>query len=50
LYKYKQYMNNEKHSMPICFTPDQIKTLELYAKEKGMLNYDQAIEKIIESL
>ena len=29
---------------------DQIKALELYAKKKGMLNYDQAIEKIIESL
>ncbi len=43
-------MNNEEQSMPICFTPDQIKTLELYAKKKGMLDYNQAIEEIIESL
>ncbi len=42
-------MNNEKRSMPVCFTPDQIKTLESYAKKKGMLNYNQAIEEIIGS-
>lgn len=40
-------MNEEKRSMPICFTPDQIKVLEEYAKRKGMLNYSQAIEEII---
>jgi hypothetical protein len=45
-----EYMNNEKRSMPVCFTPDQIKTLESYAKKKGMLNYNQAIEEIMESL
>ena len=27
--------------MPVCFTPDQIKALESYAKKKGMLNYNQ---------
>jgi hypothetical protein len=44
-------MNQEMNrSMPICFTPDQIKILESYAKEKGMLNYNQAIEEIIKSL
>ena len=43
-------MNNEKRSMPVCFTPDQIKILESYAKKKGMLNYNQAIEEIIGSL
>jgi hypothetical protein len=43
-------MNNEKNSMPICFTPDQIKKLEAYARKKGMLNYNQAIEEIIKSL
>jgi len=37
-------MKNEKNSMPICFTPDQIKVLEEYAKKKGILNYNQAIE------
>ena len=45
-----QFMNDEKNSMPICFTPDQIKVLEEYAKERGMLNYNQAIEEIIKSL
>ena len=44
------FMDNEKRSMPICFTPDQIKLLENYAKKKGMLNYNQAIEEIIKSL
>ncbi|MGN6348101.1 MAG: hypothetical protein ACTHJ2_00030 [Candidatus Nitrosocosmicus sp.] len=43
-------MNNVNKSMPICFTPDQLKILESYAKEKGMLNYDQALEEIIKSL
>lgn len=43
-------MNNEKRSMPVCFTPDQIKALESYAKKKGMLNYNQAIEEIIGSI
>ncbi len=44
------FMNNEQRSMPICFTPDQIKVLENYAKKKGMLNYNQAVEEIIKSL
>lgn len=43
-------MNNEERSMPVCFTPEQIHALEVYAKKKGMLNYNQAIEEIIESL
>ncbi len=49
-YKLVICMNNENRSMPICFTPDQIKALEEYAKKKGMLNCNQAIEEIIESL
>ncbi len=40
-------MDKEKRSMPICFTPEQIKILEDYAKEKGMLNYGQVVESII---
>ena len=43
-------MNNEEQSMPVCFTPEQINALEEYAKKKGMLNYNQAIEEIIESI
>lgn len=33
-----------KRTMPICFTPDQLKVVEEYAKKKGMLNASQAIE------
>ena len=43
-------MDNERRSMPICFTPEQIKLLEEYAKNKGMLNSSQAIEHILLSL
>ena len=45
-----KYMNNERRSMPICFTPEQIKLLEDYAKKKGMLNSSQAIEHVILNL
>ena len=34
--------------MPICFTKDQIKMIEEFAKKNGMLNSSQAIEKLIE--
>ncbi len=40
----------EKRSMPVCFTPEQIKILESYAKKKGLINYSQAVEKAIASL
>ncbi|HXG07152.1 MAG TPA: hypothetical protein VNI77_07495 [Nitrososphaera sp.] len=35
---------NDKRTMPVCFTPEQLKTIEEYAKRKGMLNVSQAIE------
>jgi hypothetical protein len=35
-----------KRTMPICFTPDQIKLLEEFAKRNGMLNLSQAIENL----
>jgi hypothetical protein len=34
----------KERTMPICFTPDQLKAIEEYAKKKGMLNASQAIE------
>jgi hypothetical protein len=43
-------MDNERRSMPICLTPEQIKLLEEYAKNNGMLNTSQAIEQILLSL
>ncbi len=35
--------------MPICFTREQVKVLEEYARVKGMLNLSQAVEEIIKS-
>jgi hypothetical protein len=35
-----------KRTMPICFTPDQVKLLEDFAKRNGMLNLSQAIENL----
>ncbi len=43
-------MNNEKRSIPVCFTPDQLKSLESYAKKKGMVDHSQAIEEIAKSI
>ncbi|VFJ12651.1 hypothetical protein [Candidatus Nitrosocosmicus franklandus] len=40
-------MNNQSRTMPVCFTTEQVKLLEKYAKEKGMLNFSQAVEQII---
>jgi hypothetical protein len=37
----------EKRTMPICFTSDQLKLIEEYAKSRGMLNISQAIEDLI---
>jgi hypothetical protein len=37
----------EKRTMPVCFTSDQLKLVEEYAKRKGMLNVSQAIEDLI---
>lgn len=37
---------SDKRTMPICFTPDQLKVVEDYAKRKGMLNASQAIEEL----
>ena len=37
----------EKRSMPVCFTKEQLKKIEAYAKSKGMLNTSQALEDIL---
>lgn len=42
-------MTNKKRSMPICFSTEQIKILEDYAKKRGMTNTSQAVESIISS-
>ena len=37
---------SEKRTIPICLTPEQLRTVEEYAKKKGMLNTSQAIEEL----
>lgn len=37
---------NGERTMPVCFTPEQLKVVEEYAKRKGMLNASQAIEDL----
>ena len=37
-----------KRLMPICFTNEQYKMIEEFAKQQGMLNASQAIEKILD--
>jgi hypothetical protein len=36
----------KERTMPVCFTPDQLKTIEDYARKKGMLSANQAVEEI----
>lgn len=37
----------EKRSMPVCFTEEQHKMIEEFAKKNGMLNTSQALERIL---
>jgi len=37
----------KKRSIPICFTSEEYKKIEEFAKKLGMLNPSQAVEKII---
>ena len=41
-----QYFAMSEKTMPVCFTPEQLKAVEEYAKKKGMLNASQAIEEL----
>jgi hypothetical protein len=36
-----------RRTMPICFSSDQLKLIEEYAKRRGMLNVSQAIEELV---
>jgi hypothetical protein len=38
---------NSEKTMPICFSQEQWKFIENYAKIKGMLNASQAIEDVL---
>ena len=39
-------MQTTERTMPVCFTPEQMKIVVEYAKKKGMLNASQAIEEL----
>jgi hypothetical protein len=41
--------NNSEKTMPICFSQEQLKFIEDYAKTKGMLNASQIIEHILKA-
>lgn len=45
--KYFAMNELEKKTMPICFTADQLKLIEVFSKKRGMVNLVQAIEDII---
>lgn len=38
----------EDRTIPICFTPLQLRLLEGYARIKGLLNPSQVVEDLIE--
>jgi hypothetical protein len=37
----------KERRVPVCFTPEQLKLVEEYAKKKGMLDASQAIEELV---
>lgn len=40
----------QKRTMPVCLTAEQYEKIAAFARENGMLNVDQAIEKILEEI
>lgn len=36
-----------ERTMPVCFTREELKLIEKYARSRGMLNVSQAVEEII---
>jgi hypothetical protein len=45
---YKEYV--KERSMPICFTSEQYDKIKEVAKQKGMLNVSQFVEKALSEL
>ncbi|WKT57686.1 hypothetical protein QVH35_10215 [Candidatus Nitrosotenuis chungbukensis] len=39
-----------KRTMPVCFTAEQYAKIEKIAKEQGMVNASQAIEKLLKEI
>lgn len=42
-------IEQDKRTMPVCFTPEQLRIVEEYARKKGMLNASQALEELARS-
>lgn len=40
----------QERTIPLCFTREQAKILEEYAKARGMLNLSQAVEEILKRI
>ncbi len=38
-----------ERTMPVCFTKEQLKLIEKYAKSKAMVNLSQAVEDVIKN-
>ena len=38
-----------ERTMPICFTAEQYRIIEVYAKSRGMLNTGQALESLLKN-
>ena len=38
-----------ERTMPLCFTKEQLKLIEKYAKARGMVNLGQAVEDVIKN-
>ena len=38
-----------ERTMPVCFTTEQYRMIEEYAKSRGMLNTSQALESLLKS-
>ena len=55
-HKHKSYkirrrnISMSKRTMPVCFTAEQYARIEKIAKEHGMTNASQAIEKLLEQI
>lgn len=42
--------HHTKKTMPVCFNKDNLKVIKEYAKKKGMLDYNQAIEHLAKEM
>jgi len=46
----KVTLNMSKRTMPVCFTAEQYAKIEKIAREQGMVNASQAIERLLKEI